>query len=274
MKAKCMPAFLLPTSDSYHKYFSDEVCDSLELIEADYGLKGFAVVIKLWQKIFGGNEGYYCRWDDKVGSLFAKKIGAGKGFVFEIVNRLIKENVFDADLYQRYGILTSEWIQLSWVEYMKRRPNAKIENAYLLINCTQNSETVSKNGKNANKSHKSVSKNDTTEQNLTKQNLTEYMSTAQVSKKPLGLSQEQYSELCKMSSSASVDKYIDKIIDWQQRSGKLCRDPFKTIKEWAEKDGKLNGVSVNKENSYDLDDYEEFAMNYDLSEVLDKDDKL
>lgn len=269
MKAKCMPAFLLPTSDSYHKYFSDEVCDSLELIEADYGLKGFAVVIKLWQKIFGGNEGYYCRWDDKVGSLFAKKIGAGKGFVFEIVNRLIKENVFDADLYQRYSILTSEWIQQSWVEYMKRRPNAKIENAYLLINCAQNSETVSKNGKNANKNHKSVSKNNTTELYLTEHNLSildepEY--------KLSNFSKEQYDILVAMSDERSVDRYIGKVIEWQRNSHKTCREPFKTISKWISED-KKSGKQV-RDTSYDLDDYEEFAMNYDLSEVLDKDDKL
>ena len=39
--------------------------DSMKLIEAEFGLKGFAVVVKLWQKIYGG-EGYYCEWTEEV----------------------------------------------------------------------------------------------------------------------------------------------------------------------------------------------------------------
>lgn len=263
MKSKSMPAFLLPTSDSYHKYFSDEVCDSLELIEADYGLKGFAVVIKLWQKIYGSNEGYYCLWNDKVCSLFAKRIGASKGLVFEIVKRMIKEGIFDAGLFEQYGILTSEWIQQNWLDYMKRRVDAKIKNEYLLIKCAQNSENASENAEIVCKNSKTVNSFTTTEQNLTEHNLTEFnLSEDRISL----LTDKQREELVRMSSVGSVDTYEQKMIEWQLTSGKSYKDPFKTIKTWIAQDKakKNKKKQTSSETSYNIEDYESFAMNYDL----------
>ena len=52
-----------------------------ELIEAEFGLNGFGVVVKLYQKIYG--QGYYIEWTDEVALLFAKKIGLGGGVVSE-----------------------------------------------------------------------------------------------------------------------------------------------------------------------------------------------
>lgn len=48
------------------KYFPSDVYldDKFELIEAEFGLIGFAVVVKLYQKIY--SIGYYCEWNDDV----------------------------------------------------------------------------------------------------------------------------------------------------------------------------------------------------------------
>ena len=35
--------------------------EKVRLIQAEYGLKGFAVFVKLLQKIYG-ERGYYCEW--------------------------------------------------------------------------------------------------------------------------------------------------------------------------------------------------------------------
>lgn len=47
---------------------------NIEKIQFDYGLKGFAIVVKLFQKIYG-EFGYYCEWDEKDRLLFALEIG-------------------------------------------------------------------------------------------------------------------------------------------------------------------------------------------------------
>jgi len=57
--------------------------DKVELIEAEFGLAGFAVIVKLYQKIYGA--GYYCEWSKEVALLFGKKIGLGVNAVSEIV---------------------------------------------------------------------------------------------------------------------------------------------------------------------------------------------
>lgn len=36
--------------------------EKFELIEAEFGLKGFAVIVKLLQRIYG-EHGYYCEWE-------------------------------------------------------------------------------------------------------------------------------------------------------------------------------------------------------------------
>ena len=57
------------------EYFPLDVVldDKFELIEAEFGLTGFAVIVKLFQKIYGG-QGYYCEWTNEVALLFAKRI--------------------------------------------------------------------------------------------------------------------------------------------------------------------------------------------------------
>lgn len=61
-----------------------------EIIEARFGIKGFAVIVKLFQHIYG-TKGYYCEWDEDVLFVFAKRIGVGANSVSEILNTAIKK---------------------------------------------------------------------------------------------------------------------------------------------------------------------------------------
>lgn len=257
-----MPAILIPTGD-WSRVYPDKVSECVEYIEAAYGLKGYAILEKLWKKVCGSAEGYYCEWNDRVCTLFANKVHAGKGLVLEILNELLKEDFFNKNLYKKYGILTADWIQESWLKYMSRRKNAKILKEYLLVNCAQNSENVSDSGKIASKNDKNASKNETTELNLTEHNL----SMSDCKKTALdALSQEQYRKLTAMSSASVTDTYIDKIIEWQKKSGKHCRDPFKLISKWISED--KPAPAPDSSASYDLDEFEDFAMNFSLSDDM------
>ena len=71
--------------------------DKFELIEAEYGLTGFGVVVKLFQKIYGQN-GYYIEWTREVALLFSKRIGVGGSVVSEIVEASIRRGIFDKSL--------------------------------------------------------------------------------------------------------------------------------------------------------------------------------
>ena len=87
-----------PTKSGIDYFPLDTVLDTkFELIEAEFGLTGFAVVVKLFQKIYG-EQGYYCEWTDEVALLFAHKCGGGNA-VSEIVSASIKRGIFDKGMY-------------------------------------------------------------------------------------------------------------------------------------------------------------------------------
>lgn len=111
-----------------------ELDSKFELIEAEFGLQGFAVVVKLLQRIYGG-EGYYCEWTKEVALLFAKRNGTGGNAVSEIVEASIKRGIFDKDMFERYGILTSKGVQLRYLKAVDRRKQVKIKKQYLLVEC-------------------------------------------------------------------------------------------------------------------------------------------
>ena len=131
-------------------YFSFDTCldDKFELIEAEFGLTGFAVVVKLFQKIYGG-KGYYCEWTNEVALLFGSRTGAGGNVVSEIVSASIKRGIFDSAMYEKYGILTSVGIQKRYFEAVSRRKIVEIDQRYLLLTYAQISKygnISSKNG--------------------------------------------------------------------------------------------------------------------------------
>ena len=46
--------------------------EKVRLIQAEFGLKGFAVIVLLLQEIYGG-RGYYMSWDDDRSLLFMSR---------------------------------------------------------------------------------------------------------------------------------------------------------------------------------------------------------
>lgn len=121
--------------------------DKMELIEAEFGLTGYAVIIKLWKKIYG-TEGYYCDWNSDISLLMAKKLGLQVGFLNEIVAAAIRRGIFDLGMYERHSILTSHGIQKRFTEAVGRRKCEKIKNEYLLEKCAQKSEDADISGSN------------------------------------------------------------------------------------------------------------------------------
>ena len=121
--------------------------EKFELIEAEFGLTGFGVVVKLLQRIYGG-QGYYVEWTNEVALLFAKRIGLGGSVVSEIVEASIKRGIFDKTLYDKYHILTSSGIQKRYFEAVGRRKSVEVEGRYLLVDATLFSKNVVIKGEN------------------------------------------------------------------------------------------------------------------------------
>ena len=107
--------------------------NAMEVIEAKYGIKGSAIVLKLLCKIY--KEGYFIRWDEEQCLIFANKAGreVQAAEVQGIIEILFIKGILDRNSYLENGILTSESIQKVWLEATKRRKRELSELPYLMV---------------------------------------------------------------------------------------------------------------------------------------------
>ena len=107
--------------------------NAMEVIEAKYGIKGSAIVLKLLCKIY--KEGYFIRWDEEQCLIFANKAGreVQAAEVQGIIEILFIKGILDRNSYLENGILTSESIQKVWLEATKRRKRELSELPYLIV---------------------------------------------------------------------------------------------------------------------------------------------
>ena len=99
--------------------------NAMEVIEAKYGIKSPAIVLKLLCKIY--KEGYFIRWDEEQCLIFRQQGGKGRYRPLRCRGSLrssFTKGILDRDSYQENGILTSANIQKVWVEATKRRKRA------------------------------------------------------------------------------------------------------------------------------------------------------
>ena len=122
--------------------------NAMEVIEAKYGIKGPAIVLKLLCKIY--KEGYFIRWDEEQCLIFANKAGreVQAAEVQGIIEILFIKEILDRDSYLENGILTSANIQKVWMEATKRRKRELSELPYLMVK-TEKDTGNAKNAENA-----------------------------------------------------------------------------------------------------------------------------
>lgn len=126
-----------PLKDGVDYFPLDVMLDEkFDLIEAEFGLIGFAVVVKLYQRVYA--RGYYCEWTKEVALLFGRSVGinrAGSGgnAVSEIIKAAVRRGIFDKDMFEKYHILTSRGIQKRYFEAVSRRKCVKVRKEYLLV---------------------------------------------------------------------------------------------------------------------------------------------
>jgi hypothetical protein len=109
-------------------FFED---DKIQLIEAEFGIKGVFIAIKLLCKIYKEN-GYFYQWGDDQCLLFAKNAGNGivSNLVQEVIQGLIKRSFFDKEMYDSFKILTSKAIQNRFIKALERSKNIEIIKEY------------------------------------------------------------------------------------------------------------------------------------------------
>ena len=122
--------------------------NAMEVIEAKYGIKGAAIVLKLLCKIY--KEGYFIRWDEEQCLIFANKAGreVQVAEVQGIIEILFIKGILDRNSYLENGILTSANIQKVWMEATKRRKRDLKALPYLLVKDLTQQEDEAPEGEN------------------------------------------------------------------------------------------------------------------------------
>lgn len=118
--------------------------DNIKLIQAEFGLKGFAVVVKLYQKIYG-TFGYYCEWSEETLLLFLVENGLSgdsKNLIAEIISACIRRGIFSKKLFDQFNILTSSGVQKRYLNATSKRETVELKKEYLLITVGKNNNNV------------------------------------------------------------------------------------------------------------------------------------
>lgn len=118
--------------------------EKVRLIQAEFGLKGFAVIVKLYQKIYG-EFGYYCEWNEDSLLLFMSENGVSsdrKNLINEIISACIRRDIFSERLYKKYGILTSSGVQKRYLKATAKREVVELKKEYFLITVPKNIKNV------------------------------------------------------------------------------------------------------------------------------------
>lgn len=211
--------------------------DKLALIEAEFGLTGFGVVVKLWQKIY--SLGYYLEWTNEVGLLFAREVGLGGSSVSEIVSAAIKRGIFDNTMYKKYQILTSAGIQKRYFEAVKRRKIVEVDTRYLLVKVTDFLNPACISGKNVSISDENVDISKQRKEEKRKEE--KYPPTPQADavekKQPyadyVSMTATEYTALCERIGESGAKRCIEILDNYKGANGKQYKSDYRAILSWV-----------------------------------------
>ena len=95
-----------------------------KLIRGEFGIKGAYIALVILNSVYKEN-GYFKRWDDDDCCLMSEGIGDGCSpqLVDEVLAGCVRRGLFDQDLFQTFGILTSTGIQRRFFNIVKKSRN-------------------------------------------------------------------------------------------------------------------------------------------------------
>lgn len=240
--------------------------DNIKLIQAEFGLKGFAVIVKLYQKIFALN-GYYCEWNDDILLLFMVENGLNgdsKNLISEIVAACIRRNIFSDEIFKKYGILTSEWVQNKYLKATSKRESVELKKEYLLVSVDKKRKNVVINSIYGGRNEISAGEN---EQSREEKSREEKINNRERFTPP---TVEEVSRYCQernneVDAQMFVNFYESK--GWMIGKNRM-KDWKASVRTWERKNSKGTGssVKVNRFNDfpqreYDFDRLERQMMN-------------
>jgi hypothetical protein len=114
------------------EYFSLDISldPKVEYIETEYGAEGFYLWIKLLQRIYA--SGYFIEWSKFQLASMKKQTGIEKDEIKDILACCLEVGLFNQELFDQYGIITSRGIQKRFYMAAQKRKEIEIIPEYVL----------------------------------------------------------------------------------------------------------------------------------------------
>lgn len=122
-----------PTKKGLNYFPFDTTMDKkMNLIMRRFGRDGYYIITRLMCDIYR-EEGYFCHWNDTEAEFFSVVEDIEVDFLKECINFALCIGLYDKNIYETYGMLTSEHIQEVYFEAVGRRKNVFADERILLI---------------------------------------------------------------------------------------------------------------------------------------------
>jgi hypothetical protein len=220
-------------------YFSLDVVmsDEVEIIEAEYGLEGFAILIKLYQKIY--SEGYYYQWGDKEQILFSNRVSVDRNRLTTIVDDCVKWGLFDEKLYKNYNILTSRRIQNQYFSATYKRTGVEAIEQYLLIDITDRDNVATTRVSDiGNSPTTDISDSKSTQSKVKKSIKDKSIKDMYGEFQKVKLTEEEHSKLISRLGEIKTRDLIDRLDNYKESTGKSYKSDYATILNWHRREVK------------------------------------
>jgi hypothetical protein len=228
--------------------------DKFKFIEIKYKLEGFAILIKIIQKIY--SYGYWYKWSEDETLLFSDEIRADFSLVEGVVNEAINRGIFDKEMHEKHKILTSKGIQKRYKEMVRRRKDVEVKAEYLLID---NIIGVIDDINSINDDIKpSLSKHDDGKSTQSKVNKTKVNKTKKEDSKKhyaefVTLTQDEYTKLLEQFGEQGTKDRIENLNLYKGSKGIKYKSDYLTVLSWERKNTpKINAGTHTKQNAIDF----------------------
>jgi hypothetical protein len=142
-----------------------ELDDKTEMFLIEKEAVGLAVLISVWQLIYK-NEGYYIKYNNDLCLLIKKRISVDINSINDCIKSAVNRNIFDKELFNKEGILTSRAIQKRFFEAAKRKKQVLVYRNYLLIDINSYNNTVIVNINSVNADNNSTNVKEEVKENV------------------------------------------------------------------------------------------------------------
>jgi hypothetical protein len=202
--------------------------DKIALIQAKHGLVGFAIIIKLFAKIYA-DKGYYYEWNDKTSLLFAGRMNVEYDKINEIILDAIEWEIFDKKKFKKYQILTSKRIQETYLEATKRRKKVDIFKPFLVIN--GHNDYILRDNVNILREDSVILKQSKVKESKVKESKEKEKKNKYMDS--VFLTKTEHGELVKKYGANNTKKMIIKLNNYKEAHGKKYKSDYRAILSWV-----------------------------------------